>query len=161
MIRALGSGVTLIVWERPSPCWMEETELQGMLLTSSPDRQKSERLLHLGASAPAGHRLATEWSSSLAGSAAGQAKSWEWKASCERRVVSSPLEAVLFRSGNQSLLMMKRHSFCSSIHRQQLQKYVLVHTQSGCAEPDCAKSSPAVSSTLLPQDTARVNDRNA
>lgn len=56
--------------------------------------------------------------------------------------MSSPPKAVLFRSGNQSLLMMKRHSFRSSMHRLQLQKRVLVHTQSGCAGPDCAKSSP-------------------
>lgn len=76
-------------------------------------------------------------SSSLAGGAAGQAESWEPKASCEQRVVSSPLKAVLFRSGNQSFSMTKCHSFCSFVHRQQLQKYVLVHTQS---ELDCAKS---------------------
>ena len=58
----------------------------------------------------------------------GQAKSWERKASSEQRVVSSPLKAALFRSGNQSFLMMKRHSFRSFIHCQQLQKYVMVHT---------------------------------
>ena len=70
----------------------------------------------------------------------GQAESWELKASCEQRVVSSPLKAVLFRSGNQSFSMTKHHSFCSFVHRQQLQKYVLVHTQS---ELDCAKSLPS------------------
>lgn len=54
--QALGPGACPEVWERPSSCWMEETELRGMMLTSSADRQKPERLLHLGASAPAERR---------------------------------------------------------------------------------------------------------
>lgn len=54
--QALGPGACPEVWERPSSCWMEETELRGTMLTSSADRQKPERLLHLGASAPAGRR---------------------------------------------------------------------------------------------------------
>lgn len=54
--QALGPGACPEVWEHPLSCWMEETELWETMLTSSADRQKPEQLLHLGASAPAGHR---------------------------------------------------------------------------------------------------------